>query len=103
MFLYDGARSIESITYLQPGSAELIKMLDMKFGPQRKERTPESWQSSLSMKWAIVEMGELEECKNPMVPLRKMKDEKSVNEMLQEMRVRTAKRGRQDLKKEMRR
>ncbi len=66
-------------------------MLEMKFGPQRKERAPESWQSSLSMKWVIVEMGELEESKNPMVPFKKMKNEKSVTEMLREMRVRDSK------------
>ncbi len=86
-FLYDGVRCIKSITYLQPGSPELIDTLYMKFGPERKERAPDSWQSSLSMKWAVVEMGELEEGKNPMVPLKKMKDEKSVTEMLQEMRI----------------
>lgn len=91
MFLYDGSRSIKSITYLQPGSPELIEMLYMKFGPERKERAPESWQSSLSMKWAVVEMGELEESRNPMVPLKKMKDEKSVTEMLQEMRIKDSK------------
>ena len=90
-FLYDGVRSIKSVTYLQPGSPELIELLNRKFGSQRKERTSESWQSSLSTKWAVVEMGEAEKGRNPMVPLKKMKDEKSVNEMLREMRVRDVK------------
>ena len=90
-FVYEGARSIKSITYIEPGSGELIRLLDLKFSPQQKERTPERWQESLSMKWAVIEMGELEEGKNPMVPLKKMKDEKSVTEMLQEMRVRDRK------------
>ena len=90
-FVYEGARSIKSITYIEPGSAELIRLLDMKFGPQQKERTPERWYESLSMKWAVIEMDELEEGKDPMVPLRKMKGEKSVTEMLEEMRIRDGK------------
>ena len=89
-FLYEGARTIKSITYIEPASEELIRLLNLKFGPQQKERTPERWQESLSMKWAVIEMGELGEGKNPMVPLKKMKGEKSVTELLQEMRVKDA-------------
>lgn len=64
-------------------------MLYRKFGPERKERAPESWQASLSTKWAVVEMGEVvEDGENPMVPLRKAREVKSVREMLREMRVR---------------
>ena len=92
IYRYDGVRSVISTTYLQPGSTELIDLLNLKFGSQRKERTPESWQSSISTKWAVVEMSELEEGENPMVPLKKMKDEKSVNEMLREMRIKDSKR-----------
>lgn len=82
-FLYAGARALKSVTYVQPGSAELIRMLDMKFSPLGKARTPEKWQASLSVQWAVLEMGEVEGGKNPMVPLR---EGQGVVEMLRELR-----------------
>lgn len=100
-FKFAGYRSISSITYLPPQSKELISMLDAKFTPQGKARSPGSWQQSLSTMWAIVELLEAsgantEEGKsNPMVPLKKPREEsnraKGVNEMLAEMRLRDEK------------
>ncbi|KAL9042344.1 MAG: hypothetical protein Q9214_003808 [Letrouitia sp. 1 TL-2023] len=100
-FKFAGYRSISSITYLPPQSKELISMLDAKFTPQSKTRSPESWQQSLSAMWAIVELlevsGENTEVgkSNPMVPLKKPREEsnraRGVNEMLAEMRLRDEK------------
>ncbi|KAL9612898.1 MAG: hypothetical protein Q9167_002531 [Letrouitia subvulpina] len=107
-FKFAGYRSISSITYLPPQSEELINMLDAKFTPQSRTRSPESWQQSLNTMWAVVELLEVGGAdteigkSNPMVPLKKPREEskmaKGVNEMLAEMRLRDEKGSSQEAK-----
>ncbi|KAI4165304.1 MAG: hypothetical protein LQ342_001172 [Letrouitia transgressa] len=107
-FKFAGYRSISSITYLPPQSKELISMLDAKFTPQSKTRSPESWHQSLDTMWAVVELLAVSDAdtevekSNPMVPLKKLREEsnraKGVNEMLAEMRLRDEKGSSQEAK-----
>ncbi|KAL8728740.1 MAG: hypothetical protein Q9181_005241 [Wetmoreana brouardii] len=116
---FKGWYHIQSVTYLEPKSPELIKMLDGKFTPAGKKRSPEAWEQSLGMRWGVVEFVPLgegdgakrvgacgkgdgegdgrgeEEKGNPIVPLKPMvgKKTKSVREMLEEMRLRDEKTG----------
>ncbi|KAL8696734.1 MAG: hypothetical protein Q9201_007508 [Fulgogasparrea decipioides] len=121
IFFFKGWYHIKSVTYLEPKSPELIKMLDGKFTPAGKKRSPEQWERSLGMRWGVVEfvpdgegdakgaggfgkgdgegVGKGKEEKgllgNPMVPLKPMaeKEAKSVREMLEEIRLRDEKKG----------
>lgn len=85
-FDFSGMYIISSVDYLQPRSQELVNLLDIKF-KGGKERTPESWHQSLSMKWAVAEWRRDDSTTNPIVPLKVFKT-KGVTEMLAEMRLR---------------
>ena len=90
IFVVDGMYTISAVEYVEPRSEELIKMLDIKFGGG-KQRSAESWNQSLTMRWAVVDLQKDDTDKtNPMVPLKLMK-KKGVTEMLEEMRLKEAK------------
>ena len=88
-FVLNGMYTISSIEYLEPRNEELVKMLDIKFAGG-KQRPPEDWKKSLTIRWAVVDLQKVDSSLNPMVPLRPMK-KKGVTEMLGEMRQRESK------------
>ena len=87
-FVFEGYYDITNVEYLAPRSKELIKMLDTKFSKLQKERTPESWNISLSIKWAVVSLKKVEgqEARNPMMPLKEI-PVRGVTQMLEQMRL----------------
>ncbi|KAL1627579.1 hypothetical protein SLS56_006300 [Neofusicoccum ribis] len=107
-FRFAGYHKIERLQYIEPRSADLVRMLDQKFSiPDRfsrvktQQRSPESWKRSLEHRWAVIELKKDEEAaKNLPAPDVKIADvrekrnagkektpQKSVNEMLKEMRL----------------
>lgn len=73
-------------------------MLESKFTGPKNERSEEAWNKSLNMKWAVVDLNrvaEEEQGGNPMEPLKEIK-KKSVSEMLEEMRSRESKGGKEN-------
>ena len=80
-----GWHRIANVTYLQPKSAELVKMLDEKFNGEA--RSSEKWQSSLRMEWAAVALARVKglEKEDPMGNVVR-KPAKGVKELLEEMR-----------------
>ncbi|KIW01712.1 uncharacterized protein PV09_06889 [Verruconis gallopava] len=102
-FIFTGYFTIQSITLLAPYSKALVQMLEQKWSLTAKEgvvhtkkRRPEDWNKSLSYEWAVVKFAKLEGENVPpppnieKLPTQKRKSsgpEKSVNEMLSEMRL----------------
>lgn len=82
-FLFAGYYRLKHVRYLEPRSEELIAMLDLKFTPQGKKRSPESWHKSLALRWAVArfervsgECGDEGRGVNPMEPLKAMREVK---------------------------
>lgn len=104
-FRFDDWYLIDKLALLEPGSAELIKMLEQKwtkkdkFGNIRQEeRSEASWKASLSHRWAVVKLKKDEAAEKELgVPrIERLPDldpespkvaKKSVNEMLAELRM----------------
>ena len=119
-FYFAGNHTIKSIQRLAPRSPELIRMFERKWikdsdqksqtqGEDRawdqwqrqRQRRPEDWNQGLGMEWAVVEFekvvdreadggGKGEGDKNPMEPLKLVKEErkqKSVRELLEKLRA----------------
>jgi hypothetical protein len=104
-YKFDGWYNISKVSFLEPYSEELIRMLEQKwtkkdrYGRVRvEERRGADWNKSLSYRWAVVkldrdedadrEKGELKIERLPGdMPKSPGKPRKSVNEMLAEMRL----------------
>ncbi len=90
-----GWHSVTQTTFLEPRSAELVAMMDIKFRTRKpdgtevqKTRDAQRWQESLAMRWAVVKLGKVEKSigKDPMEGcVREQK--KGVNELMREMRL----------------
>lgn len=62
-FRHTGWYKLARVAYLEPGSAELARMLEQKwqrtdrFGRMRPlQRDPEKWKESLGQRWAVVKL-----------------------------------------------
>ncbi|KAK3665506.1 hypothetical protein LTR22_003736 [Elasticomyces elasticus] len=105
-FRFDGFYYGLHIAYLEPHSPELVRMLEQKWSRidrhgkvVMRERDHASWQESLGLRWAVVKFARHEEAdRQKGVPrIERLSDstesarggavKKSVNEMLQEMRL----------------
>lgn len=100
-YKFEGWNKIALIDYLEPNSPELVRMLEQKWTKTKgskttqEARSSESWQKSLSLKWAVVKLvkDEVAEAERGVPKIeRKLNEEppqprKSVNEMLAELRV----------------
>jgi hypothetical protein len=101
-FRFDGWYNIENVTFLEPHSAALVKMLEKKWtkpskfgGVKKIERDSANWKSSLSVEWAEIKLAkdeaaskELGEPQIERLPDTELASPKrSVNEMLAEMRL----------------
>ncbi|KAK4899687.1 hypothetical protein LTR27_002953 [Elasticomyces elasticus] len=105
-FQFDGFYYGLHIAYLEPHSPELVRMLEQKWSRIDRhgkvvmsERDHASWQESLGLRWAVVKFARHEEAdRQKGVPrIERLSDatesarggavKKSVNEMLQEMRL----------------
>ncbi|KAK4507550.1 hypothetical protein PRZ48_001285 [Zasmidium cellare] len=101
---FDGWYQIDRLAFLNPGSPELVKMLEKKwtktdrFGNARpQERSEEKWKESLSHRWAVLKLRKDKVAEKELgVPKIERLDldpespkvaRKSVNEMLAEMRM----------------
>ncbi|KAI7345423.1 hypothetical protein KC354_g14745 [Hortaea werneckii] len=102
-FNFEGWFKIERLAFLEPQSPELIRMLQQKwqktdrFGNvvQRK-RDEKGWQESLSQRWAVIKFAKdqeaMEEFGTPKIERIEEEDihekpQKTVNEILAEMRL----------------
>ena len=85
-FIFSGMYTVSSVEYLEPRSQQLVNMLEVKFAGG-KQRSPEDWKKSLTMRWAVVDLQKVESTLRPMEPLKPIK-KKGVTEMLEEMRLR---------------
>lgn len=95
---------IALIDYLEPDSPELVRMIEQKWTKTKGGKTiqdgrsSESWQKSLSLKWAVVKLvkDEVAEAERGVPKIQRKPDEepqqprKSVNEMLAELHVKDA-------------
>ncbi|MCJ1254708.1 hypothetical protein MMC24_002524 [Lignoscripta atroalba] len=81
-----GWHRLSTFTYLEPRSEELAIMLDEKW--KGRPRIGEKWEASLGMRWAKVKLEKVKgrELEDPMAAVQGMM-EKTVNEMLTEMRL----------------
>ena len=104
-YQFEGWYKLERVAFLEPHSAELIRMLEQKWSRTDKtgktvmiDRNGTEWQKSLSYKWAVVKLAKDEEAdKEKGTPdIERFPDpepagagagRKSVNEMLAEMRL----------------
>ncbi|MCJ1407761.1 hypothetical protein MMC19_001832 [Ptychographa xylographoides] len=100
-FHFAGWFCIGRIAFLEPKSAELVRMLKQKWqredkdgGVREKARVAESWERSLRQRWAVVRLEadvEAEKVRGPLVvekaPAREKGPKKTVNELLAEMRM----------------
>lgn len=104
-FIFAGYYKISSLEYLAPHSRELFQLLEQKFTltdrrgrVRQKQRSEESWKSSLKHRWAVIQM-EKDEDANARVPPPEIEvrtksagdadasPKKNVNELLREMRL----------------
>jgi len=89
---------------LQPNSADLVRMLEQKWTltnragqTRQKQRDPSAWKASLSHRWAILKLEKDTEAdkrlERPAIDIKERrlskskKPQKSVNELLREMRL----------------
>ncbi|ETS77823.1 hypothetical protein PFICI_09885 [Pestalotiopsis fici W106-1] len=103
-FVFDGWYNISRVNIIAPRSAELVRLQSQKwerrdrFGnlkPMTKTRETSAWKSSLRHQWAVIKFEKLgPEVAPPPPSIEKRKEpasssvpEKSVTEMLQEMRM----------------
>ena len=104
-FTFEGWYRIERITYLEPHSLDLGRMLNQKwtwrdrYGHEiKRERDASAWQASLSMRWAVVKFAKHDEAHRERgVPrIERLPDpseesqpvrRKTINELLAEMRL----------------
>ena len=104
-YKFDGWYNVSKVTFLEPNSDDLIRMLEQKWTKKDKygrdrveERRGADWEKSLSYRWAVVKLDRDEdadrekgELKIERLPedLTKNQDKprKSVNEMLAKMRL----------------
>ena len=105
-YKFDGWYNLSKVTFLEPNSDDLIRMLEQKwtkkdrYGRVRvEERSGAGWEKSLSYRWAVVKLDRDEDADREKgelkierlledVPKSPDKPRKSVNEMLAEMRLR---------------
>lgn len=95
-FEFDGWFKIKRLTFLEPKSPELVKMLEQKWQTAKgnhRERNPAGWETSLNLKWAVIKLVKdqtaLQERGAPRIgrlPDKEEKPKETVNEMLAEMR-----------------
>lgn len=82
-----------------PRSPLLVKMLESKFTGPTSDRFEEAWNKSLNLKWAVVDLikveGNADQGGNPMEPLKEIR-QKSVSELLEEMRLQESSVGNQN-------
>ncbi|KAL8965004.1 MAG: hypothetical protein Q9183_004088 [Haloplaca sp. 2 TL-2023] len=64
LFIFKDWYHINSVTYLEPKSQELIKLLEGKFTAKGKMRRPEQWERSLGLRWAVAELVSVSESGN---------------------------------------
>ncbi|KAK6086594.1 hypothetical protein SCUP515_00160 [Seiridium cupressi] len=102
-FIFSGWYGISRVNIIAPHSAELIRMLQQKwerrdrFGNVSKSisRDLSAWKSSMKHEWAVVKFNKLGDGAPPvpqiekteMIPKQSEGPERSVTEMLQEMRL----------------
>ncbi|OJD40412.1 30s ribosomal protein s16 [Diplodia corticola] len=107
-FRFIGYHKIIRLQFLEPRSADLMRMLEQKFSVTNKfgrvsqqHRSPASWKASLEHRWAVMKLEKHEAAdKSLPAPDVKVNDErergnkqkkhasqKSVNELLKEMRL----------------
>lgn len=105
-FRFAGYHRIASLEYLAPHSRELLRLLEQKFTltdrrgrVRQKQRSEESWKSSLRHRWAVIQMEKDQEANDGLPPPKiEVRDKsvgdadgsspkKSVNELLREMRL----------------
>lgn len=95
-FEFVGYHKIVNVERLAPRSSQLVKMLQQKWNMGSspvKTRWSERWEESLSMEWAVVKLADDEEANAelPKPDIQHLKapyrENKGVNEMLQEMRL----------------
>jgi hypothetical protein len=108
MFVLDGWYKLANIEIIEPYSDALAKMMKQKwevkdrFGnPFQRKRDPAAWEASLRHKWAVIKLTEDVEAQQTREPLdipkltdfpplpepKKPEATKSVNELLQELRL----------------
>ncbi|KAF4542209.1 30s ribosomal protein s16 [Lasiodiplodia theobromae] len=100
-FRFIGYHKIARLQFLEPGSPDLVRMLEQKFSATDKfgrvvqqQRSHASWKASLEHRWAVMKLEKDEDAEKslhaPDVKIhdKKKKDtpRKSVNELLKEMR-----------------
>ena len=106
-YQFEGWYKIERISFLEPHSPELVRMLEQKWSKTDKrgftkvqERTGSGWNESLGYRWAVLKLAEHEAAKRELgsPKIERLLDRspkpngaraprKSVNEMLAEMRL----------------
>lgn len=100
-FKFEGWFNVEKVDLLEPQSDAVVKMLKQKWTFTDRngntvlgERSKEEWERSLKYRWAVVKLARNEKSeqergppKIETAPLRPMKEQKSVNEKLAEMRM----------------
>lgn len=95
---FEGWYNVERIAFLAPRSDGLVRMLEQKWShtdsrgkTKWKDRNPAAWAESMSHRWAVVKLTEDETAQKERGALKieRLPDppNKSVNEMLAEMRV----------------
>lgn len=100
-FKFEGWFKVEKVDLLEPQSDAVVKMLKQKWTFTDRngntvlgERSKEEWERSMKYRWAVVKLARDEKAEEERGPpkiekakSRPMKEEKSVNEMLAEMRM----------------
>lgn len=103
-FHFSGYYKIARLQYLAPQSADLFRMLEQKFSTidrfgrvKQRQRSAASWQASMRLPWAVVKMEQDDEANSklalPEIIIQDMerkgerKPKKTVNELLQRMRL----------------
>lgn len=102
-FRFAGYHKITRLQFLPPHSQELRRLLEQKFSQvsqygrvQQKRRSKAAWDESMRHRWAVVRLEKDGECDMPApdiktkeraLPPRAHKEQKSVNELLHEMRL----------------
>lgn len=100
-YRFEGWFNIERLAFLEPGSPELIRMLDQKWTKTDRRgnaitetRRPENWRESMRMRWAVIKLAKDEKTDKergpPNVQHLPEKESRSVNEMLAELRSRNS-------------
>ena len=96
-YAFTGWYEVSRLTFLEPKSADLARMLEQKWARtnqrtgevKHQARDAEKWRESLGYRWAVLKLEKSKEAKEDLVVARIDQGgaEKSVNEMLAEMRM----------------